>query len=637
MLRVKPKPLPPQPPSQQLGAKPKNSSPSPTPNQAPPQKQAPPSKPEPTPSSPNDTPLLPMPARTPNGAPPKAIPILATVPAAPPLQVPDPSRLDPSVSQSPGDSPDNKFRSAVATSAHQRASSPSARSNISCFFDSVDSFEPLEQPRQVKRFNLHHAGSTRTFGNVDWNEPARDNCAGNIAIQLYNMGTRSDPNSANDTAQKQATRQSMDDHLKKSAAQIQVCLECNLAVEDLLRAPPAPGADNPRMTRSRGVVLADRPSWEHHVCILEYNGSNNDTLMIAARKRSFSAFEVLYSDNMNEKPGQANTRLLICKATSHRPIPRVGDEIIIFAVHGHHETMKKPWTEGYKNFWKTVTWAIETFQPHFFLGDFNMALLLVPSELSCRGLSCDVLAYYPWGFTDSSSCNHSQTIGLDSCGMFWVRGGDVESRLNWPASHIQRLLSAGKSCGVVKSDWKVELHTYEQSNRAPGQPWWNYRCTDKRTESARDRHLETMLQNFLSSRMPQEAWDALREDKNAPVEWIRFRQKQLPKEGVFADGEFHCGAHMNLMVFTDNPKGLRSEEAEERQKKNKLEKWLSRPWSQSRPRWYESDWKDAQWNNDQWNNDQWSGHQWNNDQWNNDRWSGHQWNNDRSSVEQQRW
>ena len=95
--------------------------------------------------------------------------------------------------------------------------------------------------------------------------------------------------------------------------------------------------------------------------------------------------------------------------------------------------------------------------------------------------------------------------------------------------------------------------------------------------------------------MPQEAWDALRGDKNAPVEWIRFRQKQLPKKGVFADGEFHCGAHMNLMVFTDNPKGLRSEEAEERQKKNKLEKWLSRPWSQSRPRWHESDWKDDSW------------------------------------------
>ena len=146
----------------------------------------------------------------------------------------------------------------------------------------------------------------------------------------------------------------MDDHLKKSAAQIVVCLECNLAVEELLRAPPPPGADNPRMTTSCGVLLADTPSWEHHVCILEYNGSHNDTLMIAVRKRSFSAFEVLYSENMNEKPGKANTRLLICKATSRRPIHAFGDAIIISAVHGHHETMKKPGSEGYKNFWMRV-------------------------------------------------------------------------------------------------------------------------------------------------------------------------------------------------------------------------------------------------------------------------------------------
>ena len=601
------------PPPSELDAKPKDSSPSPTPNQAPPQKQAPPSKPEPTPSSLNDAPLTPMPTRTPNVSPPKATAIPATVPAGPPLQVSDPPRLDRSAVAT---SPDEKFRSAVATSALQRGSSPSARSHISCYYDSVDSFEPFDEgPRQMTPFNVQHAGSTRTSGNADWKEPARDNCVGNFALQLYNMGTRSDPNSNNDSAKKQATRRSMDDHLKKNAAQISVCLECNLAVEELLRAPAARGADDPILTASRGVRLADRPSWEHHVCILEYNGHSHDTMMIAARKRSFSALDVLYSDNMNEKPGQANTRLLICKATFHQRIPRIGDEIIIFAVHGHHETMKKPWTEGYKYFWTTVKWAIETFKPDFFMGDFNMALLLVPSELSCRGLECDVLAYYPWRFTDSSSSSLSQTVGLDSCGIFWVRGGDVESRLNWPASHIQRLLSAGTSCGVVKSDWGVELHSYEQSSRAPGQPWWNYKCAASKTEKASDKNLETMLQDFLSCRMSQEEWNMVREDKNEPVGWIRFRQKQMPKEAVFVNGAFHCGAHMNLMVWTDNPTGLRSQDGKERQKqakKAKREKMLSRPWSQSRPRWYESDSKDAR--------HQWSGHQ-----WNNDRWGHHSW------------
>ena len=371
--------------------------------------------------------------------------------------------------------------------------------------------------------------------------------------------------------------------------------------------------------------------------------------MIAARKRNFAAFEVLYSENTNEK-SKANTRLLICKRTSHQPIYTFGYEIIIFAVHGHHETMKKPFSEGYKNFWKRVKWAIETFKPHFFLGDFNMALLLVPKELSCCELPCHVLAYYPWRFTERSSCSYSQTLGLDSCGIFYVQDGDVESRLNWPASHIPRLLIAGNTMATIKSDWGVELHSYEQSKCAPGQPWWCYKPTSNRPELPGDTHLETMLQNFLSTRMSQEAWQAWRGDKTTPVEWIRFRQKDMPQESVFVNGEFHGGAHMNLMVFTHNSRSFRSKDAEARIKKSRREKWEqklearakaiprapsrprspSRSRSQSRPRWYESDWTDAC----HWGDASWSSHHWNNDPYTHHgdaSWGGHQWNNGHQS------
>ena len=61
--------------------------------------------------------------------------------------------------------------------------------------------------------------------------------------------------------------------------------------------------------------------------------------MIAARKRTFEKLEVLYADNMCEKP-EANTRLLICTAIAHYPIPRLGEEIIIFAMHGNNKKMK---------------------------------------------------------------------------------------------------------------------------------------------------------------------------------------------------------------------------------------------------------------------------------------------------------
>ena len=165
----------------------------------------------------------------------------------------------------------------------------------------------------------------------------------------------------------------MDNHLKRCAAQFNVCLECNAAVEELLRAPGESGAANPTRTESKGILLAHRKSWEHHVCVLEYSEKSTDTLMMAARINTCSALEVLYGKNMNEKPGQ-NTRILVCKATLHKPIFILGAEIIIFAVHGHHETMKKPGSEGYKQFYRTVIWAFGEFKAHFFLGDCNMGL-----------------------------------------------------------------------------------------------------------------------------------------------------------------------------------------------------------------------------------------------------------------------
>ena len=105
---------------------------------------------------------------------------------------------------------------------------------------------------------------------------------------------------------------------------------------------------------------------------------------------------------MCEKENEgANTKLLICNAISLRPIGRLGKEIIIFAMHGHNKTMKNEWPQKYIEVWDLVAGLIREHEPHFFMGDFNMAMLRVPRELSCRGLECDVLAYYPWAFRGS--------------------------------------------------------------------------------------------------------------------------------------------------------------------------------------------------------------------------------------------
>ena len=576
--------------------------PSPTPDQAPPQEQAPPSK--------RERPHAPRPTRSP----PQSIPSPSPLPSAASLLVPDPSRLDPSVSQSLGDSPDRNCRSAVATSASQRAFSPVA--SVDGGYESEDPWEDEPLPCTVTRFTLPQASTD-----------------GNITVQLYNWGTRSNPHGVHDNDRKRASRQCMDDHLKKSAAQINVCLECNVACEEVLRAPPMPGAENPRMVetkpnnpKSRGVVLADRPSWEHHVGILECNGSNQDTLMIAARKTKFASIEVLWALNMNEKPhASVNSRLLICKATAHRPIYSLGTEIIILAAHGHCETMKKPGSQHYKDFYDTVQAKIIMFNPHFFVGDFNMGLMLVPTELSRRGLPCQVLAYYPWAVKDS--LGHGRTIGLDSCGMFWTRQEIVESRVNWGSTQINKLVSCGDPKATTTSDWNVELHTYKESKYAPGQLWHCYRYN---SDGGQVQSLRTLLEGFFSTTTPQEAFASPVEQ--APVQWTRFRQKALPQDSVFVNGKFHNGAHMSLMVVTDNPKSARSNDAKARIRKNKYEKWQqkletratskprspSRARSQSKSRWYESawtrdcHWNDASWSSHDWNNASWGGHQWNN-------------------------
>ena len=131
--------------------------------------------------------------------------------------------------------------------------------------------------------------------------------------------------------------------------------------------------------------------------------------------------------------------------------------------------MKRPNSPGYLEIYDTMKWAYRQYGPFFLLGDLNMGMLLVTHELGCRGLTSDVLAYYPWTFTDSS-CS-GEKVGLDSCCILYVGGDEVESRLCFSSSEIPKLLSAGRGDGTVTSEWGVELHSYKQYDHALGMPW----------------------------------------------------------------------------------------------------------------------------------------------------------------------
>ena len=135
------------------------------------------------------------------------------------------------------------------------------------------------------------------------------------------------------------------------------------------------------------------------------------------------------------------------------------------------------------------------------------------------------------------------------------------------------------------------------------------------------KNLETSLKGFLKSRVSQEERARIKGGQHQPLHWVRFKQKPLDKTTLLVHGEFHHGSHKNLMVYTDNPKSLRSEAAEARIKESRKESRPPRSYNYTtKPAvatpWGESQWKDAyHWGGASWG-DCWS----NNDQWHRQRW-----------------
>jgi hypothetical protein len=429
-----------------------------------------------------------------------------------------------------------------------------------CGGASVCTFDAFEQ---FSDFLLPKMNPTAFYGT--WDERPNHSCrntndnTGNFGIHLTNMGTRSSEASANNNARKDAVRSWMDDHYQKNIGSISVCLEANMRVVDKLEEAPVAGPDPPRISSNgKGTLLTDRQTWEHHVCFLPFEGS--DTIAIAARKTMFESLETLYAQECHEnKKDKANTKILVCKATLRQSIGFLGKELIICGFHGSNKTMKMVRPTEYDAIWKLLADIIRQYGVQVVAGDFNMALLRVPKELSCRGLKCDVLAYYPWAM---GSCvpdqNGKYRLGLDSMAIFWI-GGDVEAKVNWPESHIERLLDAGQK--QIVNDWNMTLDTYDQIGKRPGQPWSCYRCSKKFQEPIDEKDLKAALTDFLRANTSLEEWAARKGAiaQGRQVNWLRFKQKSPDKNAFLVEGDIHNGAHMNLTVFTFNPRSFRSQ------------------------------------------------------------------------------
>ena len=107
----------------------------------------------------------------------------------------------------------------------------------------------------------------------------------------------------------------------------------------MLQAPAVAGSDAPRPSHNgKGTALADRRTWENHVVRMDEEGAN--AILIAARTTLFESLELLHEKNFNERD-DAQTRLLICKATLRKPVGYLGKEIVVCGFQRHYKTMKR--------------------------------------------------------------------------------------------------------------------------------------------------------------------------------------------------------------------------------------------------------------------------------------------------------
>ena len=73
---------------------------------------------------------------------------------------------------------------------------------------------------------------------------------------------------------------------------------------------------------------------------------------------------------------------MVCTFTWKQNIGHLGKEIVVCGVRGHYKTMKMEFpTKVYDDWWNNLADLIRDHKVNFLVGDFNMSLTQVISEL----------------------------------------------------------------------------------------------------------------------------------------------------------------------------------------------------------------------------------------------------------------
>ena len=226
--------------------------------------------------------------------------------------------------------------------------------------------------------------------------------------------------------------------LKSSPAQILLLNECPGAVVDFLELPTDSVSEECVCQNKKG----EPRTFKQWMCMKpnEIEWSN----AVAVQVNHFSSLKVkgwirtsdgTYTAGNTDGPGVqrkiCHSRILTCEAVTHpsRGFVHLGRTIVVCNCHLHYMTAKmykkaKGVKAGFKVFFDTLAEELQLKGVHFLYGDWNMALLVVKSELAKRGVKVDLCAWMPV----------AQPHGLawfDTCAMFLVGGCTEPPLLSW--------------------------------------------------------------------------------------------------------------------------------------------------------------------------------------------------------------
>ena len=137
-------------------------------------------------------------------------------------------------------------------------------------------------------------------------------------------------------AERQGMRQTIEDCLKKTPAQIIGLAECERRAEALLRAPPYPG-DKTAPTNS----MAYRDAYQ----FMTIRGKGKTSVLVGLRAHNGLRMELLYYDKIQHGPYPGKTSgnkrtscspIMICQVMLAQEMQFIGTAVAVMVVHLHN-------------------------------------------------------------------------------------------------------------------------------------------------------------------------------------------------------------------------------------------------------------------------------------------------------------